>query len=119
MEADKIQAVADAKLLTIEQSLPEELTGELGPDQLEYEDVASRTQSVTLGWTVSGQMCLHRVGGAVHVSARRTAIEPPPDMFAPLVSEHSKARALTILESTPKSQLQRAKIISKFTKSSN
>jgi hypothetical protein len=45
LEADKRQAVADAKLFVIEQSLLEEQTDELGPYQLEHEDSASRTQS--------------------------------------------------------------------------
>ncbi len=58
-------------------------------------------QKLTLGWTVSGQMCLDRVGGAIHVSARRTAIEPQPVTLAPLVPEHSKARAITTRESIP------------------
>ena len=58
-------------------------------------------QQLTFGWTVSGQMCLDRVGGAIHVSARRTAIEPSPVMLAPLVLEHSKARAITTRESIP------------------
>ena len=32
-------------------------------------------QQVDLGWIVSGQMCLDRVGGPVHISAHRTAVE--------------------------------------------
>ena len=58
-------------------------------------------QKLTLGWTVSGQMCLDRVGGAIHVSARRTAIESQTVTLAPLVPEHSKARAITTRESIP------------------
>lgn len=34
-------------------------------------------QILDLGWTVSGQMCLDRVGGPIHISARRTAVEYP------------------------------------------
>lgn len=34
-------------------------------------------QKLDLGWTVSGQMCLDRVGGPIHISARRTAVEYP------------------------------------------
>ncbi|PFX27723.1 hypothetical protein AWC38_SpisGene7574 [Stylophora pistillata] len=34
-------------------------------------------QRLDLGWTVSGQMCLNRVGGPIHISARRTAVEYP------------------------------------------
>ena len=45
LEAGKRQAVADAKLFVIEQSLLEEQTHELGPYQLEHEDAASLTQS--------------------------------------------------------------------------
>ena len=32
-------------------------------------------QKLDLGWTVSGQMCLDRVGGPIHISAHRTAVE--------------------------------------------
>ena len=32
-------------------------------------------QKLLLGWTISGQTCLDRVGGPVHVSAYRTALE--------------------------------------------
>ena len=32
-------------------------------------------QQLDLGWTVSGQMCSDRVGGPVHISAHRTAVE--------------------------------------------
>ena len=31
-------------------------------------------QKLDLGWTVSGQMCLDRVGGPIHISARRTEV---------------------------------------------
>ena len=31
-------------------------------------------QKFDLGWTVSGQMCLDRVGGPIHISAHRTAV---------------------------------------------
>ena len=33
------------------------------------------TQKKDLGWTISGQMCLDRVGGPVHISAHRTSLE--------------------------------------------
>ena len=33
-------------------------------------------QKLDLGWTPSGQMCLDRVGGPVHISAQRTSLEP-------------------------------------------
>ena len=33
------------------------------------------TQKQDLGWTISGQMCLDRVGGPVHISAHRTSLE--------------------------------------------
>lgn len=32
-------------------------------------------QKLSLGWTISGQVCLDRVGGPVHVLTRRTAVE--------------------------------------------
>lgn len=32
-------------------------------------------QRLDLGWTVSGQMCLDRVDGPVHISANRIAVE--------------------------------------------
>lgn len=32
-------------------------------------------QKLTLGWTVSGQMCLDRVGGPVHICANFTALQ--------------------------------------------
>ena len=32
-------------------------------------------QKLHLGWTVSGQMCLDRVGGPIHISACRTAVQ--------------------------------------------
>ena len=32
-------------------------------------------QKLDLGWTISGQMCLDRVGGPVHISAHRTSLE--------------------------------------------
>ena len=34
-------------------------------------------QKLDLGWTISGQVCLNRVGGPVHISARRTTIWAP------------------------------------------
>lgn len=34
-------------------------------------------QKLNLGWTLSGQVCLDRVGGPVHVSAHRTAVNIP------------------------------------------
>ena len=34
-------------------------------------------QKLKLGWTVSGQVCLNRVGGPVHISANRTTIDVP------------------------------------------
>ena len=34
-------------------------------------------QQLDLGWTVSGQMCLDRVGGPVHISTRRKAVKYP------------------------------------------
>ena len=34
-------------------------------------------QKLTLGWTISGQVCLDRVGGPVHIVTRRTSIEQP------------------------------------------
>jgi hypothetical protein len=35
-------------------------------------------QKLLLGWTISGQTCLDRAGGPVHVSAYRTALEREP-----------------------------------------
>ena len=35
-----------------------------------------------LGWTISGQMCLDRVGGPIHISACRTAVEYPDKRLA-------------------------------------
>ena len=32
-------------------------------------------QKLDLGWTISGQMCLDRVGGPVHISSHRTSLE--------------------------------------------
>lgn len=32
-------------------------------------------QRLDLGWTIAGQMCLDRVGGPIHISARRTAVD--------------------------------------------
>lgn len=34
-------------------------------------------QKLKLGWTVSGQICLNRVGGPVRISAHRTTIDVP------------------------------------------
>ena len=34
-------------------------------------------QKMDLGWTMSGELCLDRVDGPVHISARRTAVECP------------------------------------------
>lgn len=34
------------------------------------------TQKLDLRRTLSGQMCLDRVGGPIHINARRTSIEP-------------------------------------------
>ena len=34
-------------------------------------------QRLDLGWTISGQMYLDRVGGPIHISVRRTAVEYP------------------------------------------
>ena len=31
-------------------------------------------QKLDLGWTISGQLCLDRVGGPVHISAHRTVV---------------------------------------------
>ena len=39
-------------------------------------------QRLDLGWTISGQMCLDRVGGPIHISARRTAVEYPDKRLA-------------------------------------
>ena len=34
-------------------------------------------QKLDLGWTISGQVCLNRIGGPFHISARRTALSTP------------------------------------------
>ena len=39
-------------------------------------------QRLDLGWTISGQMCLDRVGGPIHISARRTAVDYPDKRLA-------------------------------------
>ena len=39
-------------------------------------------QRLDLGWTISGQMCLDRVGGPIHISVRRTAVEYPDKLLA-------------------------------------
>ena len=58
-------------------------------------------QKLALGWTVSGQMCLDRVGGPVHISARSTVIQlPPPTLvIEPRVQHEEGAHAN--LESHP------------------
>ena len=34
-------------------------------------------QKLDLGWTISGQVCLNRMGGPFHISARRTTLSTP------------------------------------------
>ena len=36
---------------------------------------AQWAQKLALGWTISGQVCLDRIGGQVHVTTRRTSVE--------------------------------------------
>lgn len=38
-------------------------------------------QRLNLGWTISNQMCLNRVGGPIHISAHRTAVEYPDKLL--------------------------------------
>ena len=49
------------------------------------------TQNLDLGWTISGQMCLDRVGGPVHISAHRTSLE----RLDRLVTSYSRSIALS------------------------
>ena len=39
-------------------------------------------QRLDLGWPISGQMCLDRVGGPIHISVRLTAVEYPSQLSA-------------------------------------
>lgn len=42
-----------------------------------------------VGWTISGQLCLHRVGGPVYISAHRTTVTCPEDYLVDLNSNHA------------------------------
>ncbi|CAB4017795.1 Hypothetical predicted protein [Paramuricea clavata] len=52
-------------------------------------------QKLALGWTVSGQMCLDRVGGPVNISSRSTVVQlPPPTLvIEPRVQHEEGAHA--------------------------
>ena len=45
-------------------------------------------QKLKLGWTISGQVCYNRIGGPVHISAKRTAISTPsPNQLSDISQE--------------------------------
>ena len=48
-------------------------------------------QKHILGWTVSGEMCVDRIGGPVHLSSCRTSVEPlEPFLSDQLESDFNK-----------------------------
>ena len=53
-------------------------------------------QRLDLEWTISGQMCLDRVGWPIHVSARRTAVEYPDKCLALIWDGQTIHRSSTI-----------------------
>lgn len=55
-------------------------------------------QKLILGWTVSGQMCLDRVGGPVHISTRCTTVETLHDKPALEPESECKKESYTTLE---------------------
>ena len=58
-------------------------------------------QRLDLGWTISGQMCLDRVGGPIHISVRRTAVEYPDQLSALPWDSRSIQRSSTKHEVVP------------------
>ncbi|KAK3721599.1 hypothetical protein QZH41_000136 [Actinostola sp. cb2023] len=59
------------------------LIGRDAPELLKVRDFSNGprgapwAQRLALGWTVSGTMCLNRMGGPVHLSVHTTKIDPP------------------------------------------
>ena len=59
------------------------LIGRDAPELLKVRDFSNGprgapwAQRLALGWTVSGTMCLNRMGGPVHLSVHATKIDPP------------------------------------------
>ena len=59
------------------------LIGRDAPELLKVRDFRNGSkgvpwaQKLKLGWTVSGEVCLDRVGGPVHISAHRSAVNAP------------------------------------------
>lgn len=78
-----LQEIAEEILAYDHKAKVEILIGRDAPELLKIRESrngpkgAPWVQRLDLGWTVSGQRCLNRVGGPIHISARRTAVEYP------------------------------------------
>ena len=58
-------------------------------------------QKHIIGWTISGEMCLDRIGGPVHISPRRTSVDPPLVPLSPNKPANDRVEYQIVSETVP------------------